>query len=47
VVEHYDGQMEVLRWKNPLQLVAWTDDKLSFEEEATEAGADEAQAELA
>jgi hypothetical protein len=38
--------MEVLRWKNPLQLVAWVDDKLSFEEEV-EAGADEAQAELA
>ncbi len=47
VVEHYDGQMEVLRWKNPLQLAAWADEKLSFEEEATEAGADEAQAELA
>jgi hypothetical protein len=39
--------MVVVRWKNPLQLAAWADDKLSFEEEATEAGADEAQAELA
>jgi hypothetical protein len=39
--------MEVLRWKKPLQLVAWADDKQSLEEEATEAGADEAQAELA
>jgi hypothetical protein len=39
--------MEVLRWKNPLQIAAWADEKLSFEEEATQAGADEAQAELA
>ena len=46
VVEHYDGRMEVLLWKNPLQLGAWVDDKLSFEEEI-EAGADEAQAEAA
>ena len=38
VVEHYDGQMEVLRWKNPLQLVAWVDDKLSFEEERLRRG---------
>ena len=46
VVEHFDGQMEVLRWKNPLQLAAWADEN-AVEEEATEAGADEAQAELA
>jgi hypothetical protein len=36
----------VLHWKKPLQLPAWAEEKLSVEETA-EAGADEAQAELA
>ena len=43
VVEHYDGRFEVLRWKDPLQLVARAEENSSFEEEA----ADEAQAEAA
>ena len=47
VVEHHDGQMEVLRWKDPLQLVARRDEDASFEEEATGARVEEAQAEAA
>jgi hypothetical protein len=41
VVEHHDGRLEVLRWKDPLQLIA------RVEEEAADAGAEEAQAEAA
>ena len=47
VVEHHDGRFEVLRWKDPLQLVARVDENASFEEEAPVAGAEEAQAEAA
>ena len=42
VVEHYDGQMEVLRWKDPLQLIARVEER-----RAVDAGAEEAQAEAA
>ena len=47
VVEHYDGQMEVLRWKDPLRVAARVEDDASFEEEAADVGAEEAQAEAA
>ena len=47
VVEHYDGRFEVLRWKDQLSVAAWIDDKISFEEEAADRAADEAQAEAA
>ncbi|HEY1779561.1 MAG TPA: UDP-2,3-diacylglucosamine diphosphatase [Roseiarcus sp.] len=46
VVEHYDGRLEVLRWKNPLQLVSRAEDSVPLDEPA-EAGAKEAQAEAA
>ena len=47
VVEHYDGRFEVLRWKDPLQLLARLDDNASFEDEPTDGSAEEAQAEPA
>ena len=34
VVEHHDGRFEVLRWKDPLQLVARVEDNAPFEDEA-------------
>jgi hypothetical protein len=46
VVEHYDGRLEVLHWKNPLQVTAWIEDNAPFEA-TMDAGAEEAQAELA
>ena len=47
VVEHHDGRFEVIRWKNPLQLAPRVDDPASFEDQAAEGRAEEAQAEAA
>ena len=33
VVEHFDGRLEVLRWKNPLRLATPVEDSGSFEDE--------------
>jgi hypothetical protein len=42
VVEHFDGTLEVLRWKNPLRLAALIDDVTSFEDEQEKAQAEAA-----
>jgi UDP-2,3-diacylglucosamine pyrophosphatase LpxH len=47
VVEHHDGRLEVLRWKDPLPVQARVEDEISFEDAATGAEAEEAQAEAA
>ena len=47
VVEHYDGRLEVLRWKDPLPFAARVEDDLSFEDATTDIEAEEAQAEAA
>jgi hypothetical protein len=47
VVEHHDGRLEVLRWKDPLQVAATVEDDASFEQETIDTAAEEAQAEAA
>jgi hypothetical protein len=47
VVEHYDGRLEVLRWKAPLQVAARVEDNAPFEDEAEAATMEEARAEAA
>ncbi len=47
VVEHQDGRLEVLRWKDPLQLAPRVEENAPFDEEAAEARAEKAQAEAA
>ena len=38
VVEHYDGRLEVLRWKDPLQVAARVEDDASFERGSARCG---------
>ena len=48
VVEHYDGRIEVLRWKDPLQLAAWVDENARVRtRKRPRRRPNEAQAELA